>query len=220
MRGIVRLLAMCAVLAVAGPAGADIYSWVDADGVVHFSNRPAGGKWKKVVRDDPAYRSKAAAERGSCERCDIVPARDRDPSRYSRYDDYIYEAAELYQIPPALIRAVIKVESDYDPRVVSSMNARGLMQLMPEVIQDMGVRNVHDPRENILGGTRLLRVLANRFDGDVVLTIAGYHAGMGALGRYGNNVPPYKNTRLYLKLVLKQYYRYKELEARRAQVGR
>ncbi len=219
MRGIVRLVAVCAVLAFAGPASADIYSWVDAEGVVHFSNRPAGGKWKKVVRDDPAYRSKAAAERGSCERCDIVPARDRDPSRYSRYDDYIYEASELYQIPPALIRAVIKVESDYDPRVVSSMNARGLMQLMPEVIQDMGVRNVHDPRENILGGTRLLRVLANRFDGDVVLTIAGYHAGMGALGRYGNNVPPYKNTRLYLKLVLKQYYRYKELEARRAQAG-
>jgi soluble lytic murein transglycosylase-like protein len=168
-----------------------------------------------VAHDDPAYRSKAAAERGDCERCDIVPARDRDPARYSRYDDYIYEAAELYQIPPALIRAVIKIESDYDPRVVSMMNARGLMQLMPEVIQDMGVRNVHDPRENILGGTRLLRVLANHFNGDLVLTIAGYHAGMGALAHYGNQVPPYKYTRMYLKAVLKQYYRYKELEARK-----
>jgi soluble lytic murein transglycosylase-like protein len=215
VRGIAAI-ALILLAAAAGTAGADIYSWTDAEGVVHFSDKPKGkGTWKKVLREDPAYRSKAAAERGSCERCDIVPARDRDPNRYSRYDEYIYEAAELYQIPVALIRAVIKVESDYDPRVVSAMNARGLMQLMPEVIQDMGVRNVHDPRENILGGTRLLRVLANRFDGDLVLTIAGYHAGMGALARYGNNVPPYQYTRIYVKLVLKQYYRFKDLEGRK-----
>jgi soluble lytic murein transglycosylase-like protein len=210
------IAAIALLLWVVGPAHADIYSYTDAEGVVHFTNEPPKGKgsWKKVVREDPAYRSKAAAARGACERCDIVPARDRDPKRYSRYDEYIYEAAELYQIPVPLIRAVIKVESDYDPRVVSFMNARGLMQLMPEVIQDMGVRNVHDPRENILGGTRLLRVLANRYDGDLVLTVAAYHAGMGSMARYGNNVPPYKHTRIYVKLVLKQYYRYKELEAR------
>jgi len=215
VRGIARIAVAVLVAGFASPAVADIYQYTDADGVVHFTNvAPRGGKWKKVVREDPALHSKAAAERGDCERCDLVPARDRSPERYHRYDDYIYEAAELYQIPPALIRAVIKVESDYDPRVVSAMNARGLMQLMPEVIQDMGVRNVHDPRENILGGTRLLRVLANRFDGDLVLTIAGYHAGMGALAKYGNNVPPYQYTRAYLKMVLKQYYRYKELEAR------
>ncbi|HTM19658.1 MAG TPA: lytic transglycosylase domain-containing protein, partial [Kofleriaceae bacterium] len=214
----VRGIAVMALIGLAaGAARADVYSYTDADGVVHFTNRaPGGGKWKKVARDDPAFHGKAMAERGDCERCDIVPARDRDPARYTRYDDYIYEAADLYQIPPALIRAVIKVESDYDPRVVSMMNARGLMQLMPEVIQDMGVRNVHDPRENILGGTRLLRVLANHFDGDLVLTIAGYHAGMGSLARYGNQVPPYKYTRAYLKAVLKQYYRYKEYEARKS----
>ena len=136
----------------------------------------------------------------------------RSPERFTRYDEYIYEASELYQIPVPLIRAVIKVESDYDPRVVSSMNARGLMQLMPGVKDDMGVQHVHDPRENILGGTRLLRILANRFDGDLVLTIAGYHAGAGAVAKYGNNVPPYKNTRKYLRMVLRQYYRYRELE--------
>jgi soluble lytic murein transglycosylase-like protein len=91
---------------------------------------------------------------------------------------------------------------------VSSMGARGLMQLMPSVVQDMGVTNVHDPRENILGGTRLLRVLANRYDGDLVRTIAAYHAGAGSLARYGNDVPPYPNTRKYLRMVLDRYNQY------------
>jgi soluble lytic murein transglycosylase-like protein len=90
------------------------------------------------------------------------------------------------------------------------MGARGLMQLMPAVISDMGVKNVHDPRENILGGTRLLRILANRFNGDLVLTIAAYHAGAGAVAKYGNSVPPYKNTRKYLRTVLDRYYRYRD----------
>ena len=107
-----------------------------------------------------------------------------------------------------LIRAVIKVESDYDPRVVSSVGARGLMQLMPAVLQDMGVGDAHDPRKNILGGTRLLRILANRYDGDLVRTIAAYHAGPGSLARYGDTVPPYKNTRQYLSMVLDRYYQY------------
>src|SRR5688500_12541899 len=94
------IAAIVLILLAAGPARADIYSWTDAEGVVHVSEKPKGkGNWKKVRREDPAFRSKAAVERGSCERCDIVPARDRDPSRYSRYDEYIHEAAELYQIP-------------------------------------------------------------------------------------------------------------------------
>lgn len=197
------------------PAVADVYSYTDADGVVHFTNSPPKGKdrkkWKKVLEEAPEH-GKAAARRGRCERCDVVPSRDNSPERFHRYDEYIYEAAELYKIPVPLIRAVIKVESDYDPRVVSSMGARGLMQLMPEVVKDMGVRTVHDPRENILGGTRLLRVLANRYQGDLVLTIAGYHAGMGSLQKYNNTVPPYKNTRKYVRMVLERYYQYKERE--------
>jgi soluble lytic murein transglycosylase-like protein len=138
-----------------------------------------------------------------------VPARDRSPERFRRYDAYIREASELYDIPEALIRAVIKVESDYDPRVVSSFGARGLMQLMPAVVGDMGVEEVHDPRQNIMGGTRLLRVLANRYEGDLVRTIAAYHAGVGSLARYGDEVPPYFNTRRYLKMVLARYQQYR-----------
>jgi soluble lytic murein transglycosylase-like protein len=217
-----RLLAMAAVVVatvavapLAGTAHAEVYSYVDAEGVVHFTNMKPRGKdarkWKRVQADTPEH-GKAAASRGSCERCDVVPSRDRSPARFRRYDEYIYEAAELYRIPVALIRAVIKVESDYDPRVVSSMGARGLMQLMPDVMEDMGVRNVHDPRENILGGTRLLRVLANRYEGDLVLTIAAYHSGMGSLQKYRNTVPPYENTRKYLRMVLERYYKYKEKE--------
>jgi soluble lytic murein transglycosylase-like protein len=210
------------VLAAGGApeARADVWSYTDAEGVVHFTNiAPRGAdrrRWRRVLREEPEAQSKAAAPRGRCARCDVVPARDRSPERYSRYDAYIHEAAARYHIPVPLIRAVIKVESDYDPRVVSAMGARGLMQLMPSVIKDMGVRDVFDPRENILGGTRLLRVLANRYDGDLVLTIAGYHAGMGSLAKFGNTVPPYQNTRRYLQMVLRQYERYKELEARQA----
>ena len=191
-----------------GSGWADIYSYTDKAGVIHFTNVRPGRprKWKKLFDTGP---EKAAAPRGSCKRCDAIPSRDDTPDRFVRYDVHIKEAAALYQIPHPLIRAVIKVESDYDPRVVSSVGARGLMQLMPSVVRDMRVGNVHDPRDNIFGGVRLLRVLANRFQGDLPLTIAAYHAGAGAVSKYGD-IPPYKLTQLYTRLVLKQYYRYKE----------
>lgn len=202
-----------------GEARADIYQWKDAEGTVHFTNiKPKGagaGKWKKVVTSDPAAGSKASAQRGQCQGCDKVPASDNSPERFHRYDAHILEASELYRIPVPLIRAVIKTESDYDPNVVSSMDAKGLMQLMPAVVEDMGVTDVWDPRQNILGGTRLLRWLANRYDGDLALTIAGYHAGPGSLAKYGNKVPPYQKTQLYLKMVLTRYYEYKSKEAAR-----
>jgi soluble lytic murein transglycosylase-like protein len=191
--------------------------------VVHFTNiKPSGkgkARWRKVLKEGTSL-GKVAARRGSCKRCDRVPARDRSPDRFHRFDAYIVEAASLYKIPESLIRAVIKVESDYDPRVVSAFNARGLMQLMPAVVEEMGVQSVHDPRQNILGGTRLLRILANTYDGDLVKTIAAYHAGRGSLAKYGNNVPPYQHTRQYLRMVLDRYYQYLAKEKQRtAQVG-
>jgi len=211
--GVPLWLAAVLVAVPAALAWADIYAWTDADGGVHFTNqRPRGGRWKKVLTSEPDRGTKAAARRGACERCDKVPARDNSADRFSRYDAFIYEAADLYKIPVPLIRAVIKSESDYDPRVVSSMDAKGLMQLMPAVEADMGVTNPFDPRDNILGGTRLLRILANRYDGDLVLTISAYHAGMGSLAKYGNTVPPYEHTRQYLRTVLDRYYQYKAQE--------
>jgi len=128
---------------------------------------------------------------------------------YSRYDASIIEASRNYSIPEPFIRAVIRMESDYDPRVVSIAGAQGLMQLMPGTAKRMNVKNPFDPHDNIMGGTRYLRHLANMFGGDMVLTIAGYHAGEGAVLKYGG-VPPYSTTKGYIRRVLKFYYRYKK----------
>jgi len=129
---------------------------------------------------------------------------DSSPARYGRYDEHIRQAAALYQIPEDLVRAVIQIESDFDPRAVSPANARGLMQLMPETAERMLVTDIFDPRQNIFGGVRYLRVLANLFNGDIELTIAGYNAGEGAVMRYGG-IPPFPETQEYVKRVLAQY---------------
>jgi len=207
-------------------ARADIYQYVDEQGVVHFTNRPQPGRnWKRVVREyskgdrttaeDSA--SPQTSARPRCPTCDVVPARDTSPARFTRYDRFIEEAAALYQIPVPFIKAIIKAESDFDPRVVSYKSAKGLMQLIPDVEADMGVKNVFDPRENILGGTRLLRYNANLFRGDMILTIAAYHAGPNAVKKYGG-IPPYPSTRAYVKAVLKYYRQFKEEQARSIRV--
>ena len=137
-----------------------------------------------------------------------VPPSDHDIARYTRYDDWIREAATLYQIPEQLVRAIIRCESDYDPRAVSASGARGLMQLMPDTASLMQVRDIDDPRENIYGGVRLLRVLANEFNGDLELTIAAYNAGDGSVIRFGG-IPPFPETRDYVVNVTKYYRRYR-----------
>jgi hypothetical protein len=207
------------LLLAGGTARADIYSYEDKDGVVHFTNAqpPQGGAhhWKTLYKTGPG---KAGMISGASiptsfagcavSRADVVPATDRSPDRYTRYDDHISEASRLYALPQPLIRAIIKAESDYDPRVVSCAGAKGLMQLMPDVQREQHVEHVFEPRENILGGTRLLRLNANRFRGDLVLTVAAYHAGPGAVEKY-HGVPPYETTQAYVKIVLKYYYQFK-----------
>jgi soluble lytic murein transglycosylase-like protein len=210
-----RRLSVVLLVALAVPASADMYTYTDKDGVIHFTNiEPKARdrkKWKVLYKTGPG---KAAAVRGSCPGCDRVPASDRSPERYRRYDAYILEAAELYQIPEALIRAVIKVESDYDPRVVSSVGAMGLMQLMPSTSEDHDIADPFEPRANILGGTRQLRRLANKYDGDLVLTLAGYSAGPGAVDKYGG-LPPYETTQRYVRMVVNEYQKQKARLARR-----
>lgn len=178
-----------AALTVAAPSQADIYKTVGRDGVITFSNTHKSGKL--------VMRTEAAARR-------VHMPSDGSPARYGRYDEYIHQAAALYQIPVDLIRAVIEVESDFDPRAVSPANARGLMQLMPETAERMLVTDVFDPRQNIFGGVRYLRVLANLFNGDLELTIAGYNAGEGAVIRHGG-IPPFPETQDYVKRVLARY---------------
>jgi soluble lytic murein transglycosylase-like protein len=137
----------------------------------------------------------------------FLPA-DTSPDRYTRYDQWIREAAALYQIPEALIRAVIRVESDFDPRAVSPANARGLMQMIPETAERMLVTDVFDPRQNIFGGVRYLRVLANTFNGDLALTVAAYNAGENAVIRAGG-IPPYPETQDYVVRVIGYYRQYR-----------
>lgn len=190
------LVLSAAALAVtaAGSSRADIYKTVGSDGVISFTNSPKkGGKlYARTEAPAPAVH---------------MPS-DSSPGRHDRYDDHIRQAAALYQIPEELVRAVIKVESDFDPRAVSPANARGLMQLIPETADRMLVTDVFDPRQNIFGGVRYLRVLANLFNGDIELTLAGYNAGEGAVIRYGG-IPPFPETVDYVKRVLAYYREYR-----------
>jgi soluble lytic murein transglycosylase-like protein len=192
------LVAACLLVALfeASPARADIYKFVDKDGVIHFSNTKKKGKL--VVRQSETR---------------LEPNRKVDPSalpkdRFTRYDDHIGEAARLYQIPEALIRAVIHVESNFDSRALSHANAQGLMQLIPATAERMLVSDVYDVRQNILGGTRYLRVLANLFNGNLQLTLAAYNAGENAVIKYGG-IPPYDETQKYVAKVLSFYNFYR-----------
>lgn len=199
------ILVLTATLVTPGIARADIYSYTDKDGVVHFTNSKPGGKQRgkfKLYLKTPEQRK---ARPGVVP----VPARLTDPTRYSRYDASILEASKTHSIPEAFVRAIIRVESDYDPRVVSIAGAQGLMQLMPATGKRMGCTNPFDPHQNIMAGTRYLRHLANMFGGDMVLTIAGYHAGEGAVMKY-DGVPPYSSTKSYIRKVLKFYYHFKK----------
>lgn len=220
------LALVCFILA-AHPVFGDIWSFQDDGGIIHFTNiEPSGHsahRWRVAYRTGPGKAqtvsaaigpSAGAGEHSSYPGCrvsraDVIPPKDRNPDRYTRYNAYIAEAATLYSLPEALIRAVIKAESDYDPNVVSCAGAKGLMQIMPYEEKSESIHDVFDPRDNIIGGGRLLRKHANRFQGDLVLTIAAHHAGEGAVHKYGG-VPPYATTQAYVRAVLRHYQRYKE----------
>ncbi len=186
LAGLILVLAL-----VPGEASAKITSYTDAEGVIHFSTPPRGSP--------RAHQS--AKPRGTMG--DTLRDGFRE-DRFDRYGEWIQQASALYQIPEPLVRAVIQCESNFDPRAVSSTGAQGLMQLMPETALRMQVRDAFDPRENIFGGARYLRVLANTFGGDLALTIAGYNAGEAAVARYGG-IPPYAETQAYVERVLAVY---------------
>src|SRR5690606_9841675 len=114
-----------------------------------------------------------------------------------RFDHIIREASATYQIPFAFIKGVIKVESNFNPLVVSRTGAMGLMQLMPGTADFLGVEDAFDPRQNIFGGTKLLRILTNRYNGDINLLLSAYNAGEGAVARYDGI--PYAQTREYVR---------------------
>jgi soluble lytic murein transglycosylase-like protein len=124
------------------------------------------------------------------------------------YHNFINQTASQYQIDPALIKAIIMAESGYNAKAVSKRGAKGLMQLMPETAEALGVEDIFNPRQNITGGIQYFKHLVNRYKGDVKLALAAYNAGSRYVRNY-NGVPPFKATRYYIKKVLKYYQKYK-----------
>lgn len=123
---------------------------------------------------------------------------------HSSFDPIIKEAAEKYQVPVGLIKSVIQAESSFNPHAVSKAGAQGLMQLMPATARGLGVRDALNPVENIEGGTKYLRQLLDRYNGDLTKTLAAYNAGPGNVAKYGG-IPPFKETQNYVKKVMANY---------------
>jgi soluble lytic murein transglycosylase-like protein len=117
------------------------------------------------------------------------------------YDAIIREAAAIHGVSATLIRSVVEAESAFDAMALSRAGAMGLMQLMPDTAEAFGVVNAFDPRENIMAGTRLLKELLTQYRGNIPLTLAGYNAGSGMVARYGGRVPPFKETKNYVKKI-------------------
>jgi soluble lytic murein transglycosylase-like protein len=191
-RGFIRLAIFLLGLAAAGMVQADIYSFVDAAGVTHFSNVPVDGRYKLLL----AAPSEAAS-----------PNPGKYLAKSRSYDPLIERAARSAAVRPELVRAVIVVESAFNPKAVSKRGALGLMQLKPSTAKRYGVSDAFDPEQNIRAGARYLRDLIERFGNNLELALAAYNAGEEAVERYGRNIPPFSETRQYVPNVMRVYHK-------------
>ncbi|MGO9137437.1 MAG: transglycosylase SLT domain-containing protein [Syntrophales bacterium] len=173
------------ILSIASPASADIYKYEDAQGVIHLTNVPteSGVKYVLIMREKRILLDRKLGD------------------NMSQYDDLIIKASEKHKIEPALIKAIIKAESNFNHRAVSPKGARGLMQLMPATASSLQVQDSFHPENNIEGGVRYLRYLLNYFNGNLPLALAAYNAGENAVIRH-RGVPPYRETQVYIQRVL------------------
>jgi soluble lytic murein transglycosylase-like protein len=160
------------------------YMFKDDSGVVHMTDAPADSRYRLVTVQITVSRGLAPFRRLNLDK--VKP--------------FILEASERYRLDPALIAAIIKSESAFDPKAVSWAGARGLMQLMPNTARQMGVQDSFDPEENILGGSRYLRLMLNRFNGDLTLAVAAYNCGPERVARV-MRVPDIPETRNYVRAV-------------------
>lgn len=173
-------------------ARAAVYRWVDRQGVAHFTDAPTESYFHSL-RKPAGHRSRPAA-------ASPVPA----TRSYHDIDGLIRKIAREDGVDPALVRAVIRVESNYNPRAVSRKGAQGLMQLMPGTADRFGVPNPFNAEENIRGGVKYLKYLLNRFGGNLRLALAAYNAGENSVDRHGG-VPPYRETTSYVEKVFHHY---------------
>lgn len=180
------------VLLAARPVAAQTVRWTaDSRGFVSFATRPP--EPLRMVQLEPRRVRPIAPTKTTRGRTDL--------------ETHIRDAAAYYQLPPALIRAVMRAESNGVNSARSSKGAGGLMQLMPRTARGMGVRNRWNPRENIFGGARYLRLMINRYRGDLHLALAAYNAGPGAVDRH-RGIPPFPQTQRYVPRVLGYYAAY------------
>ena len=183
----ILLIWFCALLLWPLQAGAEIYTWRDAAGTLVLSDRKLDdGALTYAVPDAPTIRATRP----------IISATARE-----RVEPFVQQYAVRQALRPDLVRAVIQVESGFNPRARSPKGAMGLMQLMPATAGELGVRDPYDPEQNIRGGTAYLRRLLDRYEGNEELALAAYNAGAEAVDRHGHAVPPFRETRDYVKRV-------------------
>ncbi len=180
--------AVCLGLLAAAPASAQIYAIRDENGVLTLSDKPLGEGAQTYAVHGAASTVRATVGAGT-------------GVRGSQWDDVIDHHSREQGVRADLVRAVIQVESAFNPRARSNKGAMGLMQLMPGTARDLGVRNAYDPLENIRGGVTYLRALLDQFNGNEELALAAYNAGAGKVIKYGGTVPPYRETRDYVSRI-------------------
>jgi soluble lytic murein transglycosylase-like protein len=176
------------------PAVADIFLYVDKEGVMHFSNAPTHNRYRVYMKERPGIPAEV----------EKIAKPDTD-----KYDYLISESCGLHGIDFALVKAIIRAESCFDPYAISSKGAEGLMQLMPETSKKLNVANPFDPHENIKGGVKYLKYLLGRFNDDLRLSLAAYNAGETTVAQV-NGVPNYRETKSYVAEVLRYYKEYKK----------
>jgi soluble lytic murein transglycosylase-like protein len=198
---VLRRLTLAGLCFSVSAGAAEIYVLTGEDGSVSLSN----------VRVDIRYTMLMTDEAGAPGRVLRSERRMglRDPSAKSRFDQVVEQTARTYGLESALLHAVISVESGYNPRAISPKGASGLMQLMPNTALRYGVANVLDPVQNLQGGAQYLRDLLKLFNSDLKLVLAAYNAGENAVVRYGNQIPPFRETAGYVPRVLGYYQQYR-----------
>ena len=184
--GFLASLVLGVIVEVSASADGNLYSYVSPSGTIHATNVPTDQRYG-VIGLKPRYHASVS---------------DRE------LEEAVVRNAREYQLSPALLLAVIKAESSFNPTVISKAGAVGLMQLIPETAIRHGVRNLYDTRDNIRGGARHLRYLLDRFHGNIRLALAAYNAGENKVDRY-RQIPPFKETQLYVKKVMGYYRDYR-----------
>jgi soluble lytic murein transglycosylase-like protein len=183
---IALLIFVTSWLGLAAPAAAQIYSWRDDNGHLVLSDRPLG----------PVEHTYTVPKAET-----VRVTRPVARSRTTEYDDLIVENARLHSIPVDLVRAVVLVESGFNPFATSPKGAMGLMQLMPATVRQFGVTNPYNPEQNVRAGVAYFRQLLDRYDNNEQLALAAYNAGPAAVDRHGQSVPPYRETRDYVSRI-------------------